>query len=431
MSGSTSNNYIGSGSDTITLKMSEDQAQGVDALFTVNVDGQQIGGLQSVSASHSLGQDQTFTFAGDYGIGSHNVTVTFANNFLYPGTSGDRNLYVDGVTYDGQTVSNSTTPIYVSPLFPPNSSSDYFGNAVFQVNDTTPVPAGAPVTQSSTPGPVSVGSGSDTLVLNMAEDAYQGDAQFTVSVDGKQVGGTLTTTAIVAEGQQQEFDVHGNFGDGNHTVTVDYLNDYVGGYYPAGTPGLPPGTWAVDTTDRNLYVMGMSLNGGSPASGTPWELSSSGSFSWTVGAGSNSSPSTTAATTSTPDTTPITSSSLTSGDASSGSGSGMSFVAPSTSSGSTDTTNSGTSTSSGSTATTTDTTNSGMSSGTTSSTATDTTSSVGSTMAGTSQTPQDFNVPATGSSTTSGTTGSSGGSGNLWMTHHTANTGDAYVHHHG
>ena len=60
MSGSTSNNYIGSGSDTITLKMSEDQAQGVDALFTVNVDGQQIGGVQSVSASHSSGQDQTF-----------------------------------------------------------------------------------------------------------------------------------------------------------------------------------------------------------------------------------------------------------------------------------------------------------------------------------------------------------------------------------
>ncbi len=134
MSGSTSNNIIGSGSDSIVLNVSEDQAQGIDAQFTVNVDGQQIGGLQTATASHSAGQDETFTFLGNWAPGPHNVTVTFANNFLYPGTSGDRNLYVDGVTYDGQTVSNTTTPIYQSPLFPPNSTGgDILGNAVYTV----------------------------------------------------------------------------------------------------------------------------------------------------------------------------------------------------------------------------------------------------------------------------------------------------------
>src|SRR3978361_2390516 len=113
MSGSTSSsNYIGSGSDTITVNLSEDQAAGEDAQFTVNVDGQQIGGPQTVPASPAAGQDQAFTFAGNYSPGSHNVVVTFMNNFIYPGTSGDRNLYVDGVTYDGQTAENEKKALW-------------------------------------------------------------------------------------------------------------------------------------------------------------------------------------------------------------------------------------------------------------------------------------------------------------------------------
>jgi len=200
MSGSTSN-VIGSGSDSLTLNMAEDQALGVDAEFTVNVDGQQIGGVQTVTASQSAGQTEAFTFEGNFAPGTHDITVTFVNNFIYPGLSGDRNLYVDGVTYDGQTVSDTSTPIYQNPLFPPNSADgNNYGNAVFSVNDTTAVPAGASSTPTTTPAPVSVGSGPDTLVLNMAEDPYLGDAQFTVSVDGQQIGGTQTTTAVVAQG---------------------------------------------------------------------------------------------------------------------------------------------------------------------------------------------------------------------------------------
>lgn len=291
MSGSTSGgNYIGYGSDTITLKMAEDQAQGEDAAFTVNVDGQQIGGLQTARAAQSSGQTEEFTFNGDWAPGSHDVTVTFANNFIYPGQSGDRNLYVDGVTYNGQTISDSKTGIYQSPLFPPNSTNgNNFGNAVFRVNDTTSIPSGAGPTQTTSPGAVSVGSGADTLKLGMAEDAYQGDAQFTVSVDGKQIGGTLTTTALITHGQSQEFDIHGDFGSGGHSVSISFVNDRIGDFYPAGTPGLPPqGQWAVDTTDRNLYVTGVTLNGGAPASGTPWEFSSDGSKDFWVTAGSGS-----------------------------------------------------------------------------------------------------------------------------------------------
>jgi hypothetical protein len=261
--------------------MAEDQALGTDAQFTVNVDGQQIGGVQTVTASQSAGQTEPFTFLGNFAPGPHNITVSFVNNFIYPGLSGDRNLYVDGVTYDGQSVSNTTTPIYETALYPPNSTAgNFYGNATFQVNDTTSIPSGAASQPTTTPAPVSVGSGADTLVLNMAEDAYQGDAQFTVSVDGKQVGGTQTTTALVDDGQSQEFDVHGDFGPGTHTVSVDFLNDKIDGFYP-GTQ------LAIDTTDRNLYVMGASLDGGAPASGAPWELSSDGSHDFTVTAGND------------------------------------------------------------------------------------------------------------------------------------------------
>src|SRR3954471_10171447 len=156
MSGSTGN-VIGSGSDSITLNMAEDQAQGTDAIFSVNVDGQQVGPAQTVTASQSAGQTQAFTFKGDWAPGPHDVTVTFANNFLYPGTSGDRNLYVNGVSYDGQTVSGGTQAIYQSPMFPPNSTSgNIYGNSDYTVNDTTSVPAGAGPTPTTTPSAVTV-----------------------------------------------------------------------------------------------------------------------------------------------------------------------------------------------------------------------------------------------------------------------------------
>jgi len=84
-----------------------------------------------------------------------------------------------------------------------------------------------------------VGTGNDTISLYVSEDAYQGDAQFTISVDGAQIGGVQTTQAQHASGQNDVFNVLGDFGIGPHTVTVDFLNDAYG-----GTPG----------TDRNLYV---------------------------------------------------------------------------------------------------------------------------------------------------------------------------------
>jgi Ca-dependent carbohydrate-binding module xylan-binding len=433
MSGSTnSSNVIGSGSDSITLDMAEDQALGVDAQFTVNVDGQQIGGVQTVTASQAAGQTEAFTFDGNWAPGTHNVTVTFVNNFIYPGMSGDRNVFVDGVSYDGHSVSNATTEISQTPFFPPNSTTgNNYGNAVFQVNDTTPIPSGAASTPTTSPAPVSIGSGPDTLVLNMAEDPFQGNAQFTVSVDGQQIGGVQTTSAVVDDGQFQEFDVHGNFGQGGHQVSIDYLNDAVGGFYPAGTPGLPPGgPWALDTEDRNLYVMGMSLDGGQPTSGAPWEISSDGTATFDVGAGTN--PSATAynsglfasdGAAATSDNAAIPSGSLAPGASSTGSSSGMSFVAPST-------TSSGTTASSDPSGGSTSTSSSGGSSTSASAPAPSVATAASGT--GTTPSPQDFTAPSTSSSSGSDPSGSTHGSGHQWWGNHdTAHVAGSTFHQHG
>jgi lysophospholipase L1-like esterase len=92
--------------------------------------------------------------------------------------------------------------------------------------------------------PVRIAStGSDTITLAIAEDAYLGDAEFTVSVDGKQIGGVQTATALHSAGLSQNFTLQGNFGAGTHVVSVDFLNDAVAVYSNGAVAG-----------DRNLYV---------------------------------------------------------------------------------------------------------------------------------------------------------------------------------
>ena len=87
--------------------------------------------------------------------------------------------------------------------------------------------------------PVVVGSGPASIVLDVAEEAFQGDAQYTISVDGVAVGGTLTSQANYAAGQSQTVTVEGSWVTGIHTLAVDFLNDGYGGSA---------------STNRNLYV---------------------------------------------------------------------------------------------------------------------------------------------------------------------------------
>ncbi|MGI4746457.1 MAG: cellulase family glycosylhydrolase, partial [Janthinobacterium lividum] len=82
-------------------------------------------------------------------------------------------------------------------------------------------------------------AGTDSLTVNVSEDAYLGNAVFTVSVDKKKIGGNLTASALRNAGESQDFTLSGSWGAGPHTVTVRYLQDAYGGS---------------SSKDRNLYV---------------------------------------------------------------------------------------------------------------------------------------------------------------------------------
>ena len=228
-----SSTVIGSGLDQLVLKISEDAYLG-DALYTVSVDGVQIGGTLTAHASHAAGQDELITVQGNWAPGDHTVLVHFLNDRWDGTPQSDRNLYVDGATYNGV-----------------NDAAGAIGNAIgqsFIFTDTSGGTTTPPPTTPPPPPPSSstvIGNGPDQLALKISEDAYLSDALYTVSVDGVQIGGTLTAHASHAAGQDELITVQGDWAPGDHTVLVHLLNDRWD-----GTP----------QTDRNLYVDGATYN---------------------------------------------------------------------------------------------------------------------------------------------------------------------------
>ncbi len=134
-------------------------------------------------------------------------------------------------------------------------------------DSTAAVSAPAPTAALATINGGTFGSGPDTLVLTLAEDAFQGDAQVNVAIDGKTLNARpLTVTALENAGRNETFTFKGAFGPGAHDLAVSFLNDAYG-----GTP----------TTDRNLYVNGASYNGISTRPATA-ELDAAGTARFTI-----------------------------------------------------------------------------------------------------------------------------------------------------
>lgn len=211
---------LGSGANRLALAVTEDAWKG-DAQFTVNVDGRQIGGVLSATSLHGSGISQIINIAGDFGAGSHTLGVTFLND-LYGGSANtDRNLYIEGLALDGQPVAHASRTLLSNGQ---------------QSIDFHVAPSGS----------ITLGLGADTLALTMAEDAWQGDARFTVKVDGVQIGGLQTAAALRSAGETQTVNVKGDFTRGAHIVTIDFLNDGYGG---------------TSDNDRNLFVTGATING--------------------------------------------------------------------------------------------------------------------------------------------------------------------------
>ena len=243
----TGDQTVGQGSHDLSLRISEDAYQG-DAQFIVTLDGTQVGGVLSTSASRSAGAVQVFHVMADLAAGQHRMGVNFLNNFGGP-AGADRNLFLDGATLDGSPV-------------PGAALSEYIGGEQsfsFVQGDLASLQSAMPV--------VVMGSGPDAVALQVSEDAWRGDAQFTVQVDGVQVGGIETATVWHVSGLHGNYEVRGAFGPGPHQVSLDFLNDAWG-----GSP----------STDRNLYLDGASY-GGSDPSASRLSLANGGTQTVTVG----------------------------------------------------------------------------------------------------------------------------------------------------
>jgi hypothetical protein len=155
------------------------------------------------------------------------------------------------------TTANVTELAYVDgEIWQENTSNLWWGK-------TTPADAWAPGPGTPTsPLPVTTAN----IILRVSEDAYQGNAEFTVAVDGTQVGGTRTVTALHSSSDDNVFVLTGDWATGSN-VTISFINDAYGG---------------TASTDRNLYVDSIAYNG-TTQTGTSTSLLSDGTSTFTVG----------------------------------------------------------------------------------------------------------------------------------------------------
>ena len=210
---------LGSGPDVLALQVAEDAYAG-DAQYTVSVDGKQVGGVLTATASHGAGATQALDVMGSFGPGTHTATVNFLNDAWGGSSATDRNLYVTQASLDNTAI-------------PASSLAEFSGGP----QSFTFQGAAAPV---------------DTLILGVSEDAWNGDAQYTVSVDGKQAGGVYSAKASHAAGQITQQTITGSWGGGAHAVGITFIND----------------AWGGSGADRNLYVNAVNYDGAAVAMGT-------------------------------------------------------------------------------------------------------------------------------------------------------------------
>ncbi len=156
----------------------------------------------------------------------------------------------------------------------------YFG--VGSGSTSAPAPAPAPIpapmpspTPSTAPAASTATStaAAGTIVVNLSEEAWQGDAQVNLSVNGQQIGWSQTITANHDAGQSQSVTLQGSFNtSGQNVVTVNFLNDAWGG---------------TAQTDRNVFVDSITV--GNQTVQTNAALYSAGPQDFTVPAASISS----------------------------------------------------------------------------------------------------------------------------------------------
>ncbi len=223
---------IGAGTDTLRLAVSEDAYQG-DAQFTVSVDGQQVGDVLTVTSSHGIGQSDLVNVLGNWAAGPHTVTVNFLNDAWGGSPDTDRNLYVDGATYNGVAVSGAATALYASG---PQSFGLTDPGSTFTWNGTDAT--------SGSPSPQPEVNPGDTLVLTGGTFAAQGGqlSGVTVYLNGTTQAspatvavqdGTIGKLQMVSFSNPVRYSSYGNL-DVTGTVTIESPLQWGGRVTPPG-----------------------------------------------------------------------------------------------------------------------------------------------------------------------------------------------------
>ena len=126
---------------TITVDVSGDQFQG-DPQIVIDVNGQQVGGPINVTALHSQGQFQLVTVTANVAPSAlHEVDVKFINDLFGGTASQDRNIYVDHVVINGQTLNgnqgvNTATNGFIPNDAPHGATLDINGALTFNLTPT-------------------------------------------------------------------------------------------------------------------------------------------------------------------------------------------------------------------------------------------------------------------------------------------------------
>ena len=109
-----------SGSDSLTINAAGYAVHGVKPQFIAYVDGTQVGGINTVTATEfdgsQNGGNQAFTFSGNWGSGPHTVGVDYINNNV-SSAGNDGNIFVNSIQFDNNTTTEFSQSANVSSGF--------------------------------------------------------------------------------------------------------------------------------------------------------------------------------------------------------------------------------------------------------------------------------------------------------------------------
>lgn len=217
----------------LVLDVSETAYHG-DAQFQLLVDGAAVGGTLTATAAHAAGQSQSFTIGGTFAPGPHAVALTLVNALSGATGAGARTVSLDGAQLNGVSFGQPMT-------LAANGTATFSTEAVAGV--ATPV------------------------TVSLSEDAWHGDAQALVTIDGKPQDGVQVVTASHALGGTEPMRFLPMLAPGTHTLGVTYLNDASG---PTG--------------NRNLYVDAVDIAGQHIGAATALLTGGTSSYAFTVAA---------------------------------------------------------------------------------------------------------------------------------------------------